>query len=193
MLSEPIAVLFQVVDVLEALGIDYVVGGSMASALHGVSRSTLDVDLVADIHLEHVNEIVAMLSSDFYVDADMIRSALQSRGSFNLIHLPTLFKVDIFLPRTRNFDRLQLSRRIARTLSSEPERVAFLLTPEDIILAKLDWFKQGNMVSERQWRDVLGVLSTQAGSLDIAYMRECAVDLGVVELLEKALTESKYQ
>ena len=97
MLPESVSVLLSVVAVFERLGIPYLVSGSMASALYGVARSTLDADIVADIRQDQVSALVSALGKEFYADDQMIRDAIKHRGSFNLIHLTTMFKVDVFI------------------------------------------------------------------------------------------------
>lgn len=119
----------------------------------------------------------------------MIRQAVQQRSSFNLIHLQTMFKVDVFLTKARSFDRQQLTRRMAAPVSDDESKQIWVLSPEDVVLAKLDWFRMGGEVSERQWRDILGVLKTQQGRLDIAYLRQWAQSLDLTELMERALHE----
>lgn len=118
----------------------------------------------------------------------MVRDAILQRSSFNLIHRKSMFKVDVFLLKERPYDRKQLERREAHLLTTEPERKAYVCTAEDIILAKLERYQAGGEVSERQWRDVMGVIKVQAGSLDVAYLRTWAAELEVLELLEKALS-----
>lgn len=145
-----------VIEVLEALSIPYVIGGSIASVLQGVPRSTIDADLVADIQPEQISPFVHALKIEFYVDPLSIIDAIQRRGSFNLIHFGTSFKVDIFLPKRRPFDRMQLERREREVLIADPERTAWIASAEDTILAKLEWFRLGGETSDRQWRDVLG-------------------------------------
>ncbi|MDX1436258.1 MAG: hypothetical protein R3335_05580 [Anaerolineales bacterium] len=188
MLAEPLAVTLQVIDVLERLEAPYWIGGSLASALHGVARATLDSDLVANITLDQVEEIVRELEGSFFTDEEMVRNAVARHGSFNLIHRESMFKVDVFLLKERAFDRMQLERRAAQIVTIDPERKAYVCTAEDIILAKLEWYKAGGEVSERQWRDVMGVIKVQTGRLDIAYLRRWAEELDVLELLEEALS-----
>ena len=180
-----------VTQTLERLGIPYAVGGSLASSLHGVIRSTLDVDIVADMGIEHIQPLVAALSKEFYADDEMMKDALQHQSSFNLIHYETAFKVDIFIRKSRAFDQMQLERRRPSIIATDPEQSLYVTSAEDVILSKLEWYRMGGEVSDRQWRDVLGVLKTRAGELDIAYLRNWAKELQVSDLLERALTQSE--
>jgi hypothetical protein len=179
-----------VAHALERLGILYAVGGSLASSLHGVMRSTLDVDIVADMKPEHVQPLVDALSKEFYADGETMRDAIERHGSFNLIHYETAFKVDIFIRKTRAFDKEQLERRIASVIATDPERSIYVASAEDTVLAKLEWYRLGGETSERQWRDVLGVLKVRAGEIDLDYLRKWAKELEVSELLERALRDS---
>ncbi len=141
MQDDALTVTLEVVTILEQLYIPYLVGGSMASALHGFSRTTLDSDLVADIHAEHVPVLVQQLGDRYYIADAAIYDAIEHRSSFNLIHLATMFKVDIFLPKARQFDRAQMRNRRQYVLATEPERTAYVASPEDTILAKLEWYR----------------------------------------------------
>jgi hypothetical protein len=190
MLAEPLAVTLEVIEVLEELDIPYWIGGSLAAALHGVARATLDTDLVAAMTREHVADFVRELEESFYVDDEMIRGAIDHRSSFNLIHKNTMFRVDVFILKERPFDQMQLERRVAQIVTTEPERRAYVCTAEDIILTKLEWYKAGGEISERQWRDVMGVIRVQSKSLDVDYLHTWAAELGVLNLLEEALSES---
>ena len=149
----------------------------------------MDADLVANIQPDQISRFANVLKEDFYVDPLSILDAIQHRSSFNLIHLKTMFKVDIFLPKDRAFDRMQLERRSRMVLMDDPERTAWVTSAEDIILAKLEWFRMGGEVSERQWRDVLGVMKSQGSLLDEAYLRRWAAELDVLDLLERAFNE----
>jgi hypothetical protein len=190
MLPEPIAVTLQVIEVLDALGVPYLIGGSFASSVYGTYRSTADVDLVADLKFEHVKPLVKALREQFYIDDEVVRDAIRHRRSFSAIHLTTMFKVDVFIPQRRPYSQMQLERRVKQVVWPEPECSAYLASAEDNILAKLEWYRMGGEVSDRQWRDILGVLNAQGDRLDVSYLREWAVTLNVMDLLDKALTEA---
>ncbi len=189
MLPEPIAVTLQVVDALEQVGATYVIGGSLASTIHGVVRTTLDTDIVADLSLRQAQPFADLLTGAFYLDVNTIRHAIRQRSSFNVIHLATMFKVDIFVSKGRPFDRQQLDRRQRWIADPDSGRTICVATPEDTVLAKLAWYRLGDEISDRQWRDILGVLAVQGDRLNLTYMRQWAASLGVSDLLEQALGE----
>ena len=192
MQPEPIRATLLVIDALEALDVPYVIGGSMASSVHGVVRSTNDSDILADLKSRHIQPLVQRLQNDFYLDVRAITEAIRRKCHFNLIHLETMFKVDVFLPK-RPFDARQLDRRQSIPLSPESHRSVYVATPEDVILAKLAWCKMGGETSDRQWRDILGVLSLQQNRLDMSYLRQNASQLGVTQLLERALEQLRSE
>lgn len=190
MASDPIEIILTVVAALDRIGVAYYIGGSFASGAYGVYRATADVDMVADVHEKQIEALVHELGAEFYADAQMMRDAIHHRGSFNLLHLATGFKVDIFVPRRRAFDRAQLERRALYPLRDDPASAAYIASAEDSVLAKLEWCRLGNEVSERQWTDILGMLKVQGQALDTSYLRHWAGELGLSDLLERAFTEA---
>ena len=183
--------LVPVIDVFEKLGVRYYIGGSVASSAHGIARSTQDIDIIADLHVQHARLMVDALTQSFYVDLEMVQEAIQHRTSFNLIHLESLTKIDIFLLKPRPFDLQAFERTSSSGLENSVAGRQFqLASPEDIILNKLEWYRQGGEISERQWTDVLGVLKVQSKSLDRAYLLRWAVQLGVEDLLKRSLEDA---
>jgi hypothetical protein len=184
-----LAAITPIVEALEELGIPYHIGGSVASSLYGLPRLTIDADLVADIRMKHVRPLVEQLETDYYIDEDMIRDAIRRQSSFNVIHQDTILKVDIFIPKSRLFDQEEL-RKIRQEVLSEGTRPFNIASPEWTILNKLEWYRMGGEVSDRQWNDILGVLKVQGTNLDIAYLRHWAADLKVTDLLERAFVDA---
>ena len=189
-ITDPLEALFEVIDVLEELGVAYAVGGSVASSVFGEPRATADADVLIELSEENLPRLLAALGDKFYVPEDAARSAVRRGSSFNIIHSNTTYKVDVFIAGTGSLDRDQLARRTDVVIAREPERRAWLTAPENIVLRKLDWYRQGGGTSDRQWRDVLGVLKVQAGRLDTDYLRGAAQSARLTELLERALRES---
>jgi hypothetical protein len=188
--SDPIRVLLQVAELLDRIGTRYLLGGSLASSMLGEPRSTVDIDLAIVLRSADVPALVAGLGSEFDVDEGAMRNAVERRSSFNAIHQPTVLKVDFFVLGDAPFDRAQLEgRRLSPALEESGRRV-FVSSPEDLILRKLDWYRRGGGVSDRQWRDVLGVLKVQGERLDLAHLRHWAALLAIADLLERALSES---
>jgi hypothetical protein len=190
-LPDPVSVALAVAEVLQRIGVAYVVGGSFASSLYGEPRSTNDIDLVADLTADKVERLVANLSSAYYVSAPAVAEAVRSAGSFNIIHTPTAVKVDVFVAGSDSFDQERLRRRRQVTIANDESNASlFVDTPEDTILRKLEWFQRGGRSSERQWRDVVGILRIQRDALDLSYMRQWARRLDVGDLLEAARSEA---
>jgi hypothetical protein len=191
MQNEPVEVTLKVTDVFEKLGVPYLIGGSLASTLYGMVRTTQDSDIVAEMRLEHLQPFVSSLQDEFYVDDEMIAESIPRNSSFNIIHRETMFKVDVFIPRPRPFLQSQLARAQRQTFTFDTEVGAKFASPEDTILSKLEWYRMGGEVSDRQWRDILGVMKTRAGELDLPYLRKWAGELNVRDLLERALREAE--
>lgn len=183
---DPIAVAIAVSRILDSLNIVHTVGGSIAGSFAGEPRSTVDIDIVAAIHESQVDRLASRLTSDFYVDAAALHRAVRERGTTNLIHQPTQLKVDLFVAGGTPLDGQQLERRQEVVLASGRLHIH---PPEDILLQKLHWYRKGGETSDRQWRDILGIVRVQGDRLDVAYLDTAAPVLGVQDLLQRALRE----
>jgi hypothetical protein len=168
----------------DALGVVWLVGGSIASSLLGEPRATHDVDLVADVRGVHVGPLCARMIDAFYIDEAAVQWAVETRRTFNVIHLASMIKVDIYCSKDDALARAQLDRR--QILALPPHRIP-VSSPEDVILQKLSWFEAGGRVSDRQWRDLLGVVRVQRERLDRAYLDHHAREHGLTELLATLL------
>lgn len=189
-LLDTLVVVEPLLHAFERLGISYYIGGSVTSSVHGIPRATVDVDLVADIQPKHVSLLVKMLESAYYIDRDMLLEAIQRQASCNLIHLETMLKIDVFVLKTTAYAQEAFQRRRKNVLDEEQNVELFLASPEDIILSKLDWFRIGGGVSERQWTDVMGVLKVQKGYLDMAYLQYWAEELGLSGLFAQVCRDA---
>jgi hypothetical protein len=189
-MENPFKVLALVANVLERQRIAYVLVGSLASSIHGMYRSTADIDIVADVKPDQVVPLLSALQGNFYVDEHAVREAIERRQSFNAIHFDSVFKVDIFIPKSDEFSRKQIERRELRKLAPDIEQMIYVATAEDTILAKLRWYNSGGRVSNSQWTDVLGIIGASSTALDFDYLRRWAATLDLADLLDKALMET---
>jgi hypothetical protein len=182
------ATLKLLVTALEQLRIPYLIGGSLASSARGIPRATIDVDIIAALNEFQIKHLPAALGNDWYADADLMRSSIAAGRSFNLIHMPTSEKIDIF-PVIGEFGTTQLARATRTQLPGLSETIICpVASAEDILLAKLRWYRDGGEISDRQWSDISGILATNP-DLDRAYLDQWAAHLRVTDLLERAIAE----
>ena len=180
-----IEVALRVAAAIELAGGTYFVGGSLASSFQGEPRSTNDIDFVIELPPERVSALKSELGVDFEVDEEMVREALRRATCANVFYLPWVLKIDLFGRGHAPYDEAEFSRR-NRVVVRDDGSSLFMKTAEDTVLRKLWWFREGGEVSDRQWRDVQGVLRAHAEGLDDAYMDRWANTLGVRALLEQA-------
>jgi hypothetical protein len=179
------------VEALEKLGVQYYVGGSLASMAWGTPRTTLDADVVVYLRKEHVKPLLKLISEDYYAVEEMILDAIERQSSFNVISYNTSLKIDVFIPKQDAFDASELARIKERPLESSPgARLYKVSSPEDITLRKLEWYKAGGEVSDRQWDDILNVMKNRGDSLDRLYISNWAAKLGIGDLLERAMEDA---
>lgn len=186
--AELIAALEPVTSALTEIGVRHFVGGSVASSYHGASRSTMDVDVVADISRKDVESFLNLLGNEYYASETAINDAIERKSWINLIHLATSFKVDVFVFKGRPFDQQSMDRAENGQLEIGFDFVAPIASAEDTIVSKLEWFRAGGETSQRQWEDVSRVMQVVGQKIDLEYLQSAAQSVGVSDLLEKLLT-----
>jgi hypothetical protein len=174
---------------IEAVGGEYFVGGSVASSLQGEPRATNDIDIVVSMLSFRVRAFAETLGSDFDIDQAMVRDALSHGGSANIFYLPLVTKVDIFGVGSAVYDEVEFSRRHRVKVRRTGEEL-WIKSPEDTVLRKLCWYREGGEVSEKQWRDVIEVLRVSKHEIDPAYLDSWAPRLGVTTLLARARADA---
>jgi len=189
-LADPVEIAVEVARIFDALGIRYVLGGSLASTTFGEPRTTLDVDLAADIGLEQADALVEQLSIDFIVDPEWSRDEIGRRGSFQAVHRASMIRIDVFVPEWTGFDLWKWEQRRSIVVDPATSASIHVTSPEGIVLQKLLWYRKSGESSERQWRDVVGVLKAQHKTLDVAALTDWGQRLGLEDLLRRAVEES---
>lgn len=180
-MNEPGRFLGRIISALDSAGVPHMLAGSFASGVHGTPRSTQDIDLVIDPTFATLDRfLAAMKGPDVYLDPDVARDEFKRRSQFNVIDTATFWKADLIFRKGRPFSRSEMDRRIPTQVLGVD---AFVASAEDTVLTKLEWSKLGE--SERQLRDVRGILDVKGDSLDLAYIERWLDDLGVRELWER--------
>lgn len=178
-------------EVLDQLQVKWYVCGSVASTIHGVARSTLDVDLVADLRSAHVKLLIESLRPNYYISESAVVDAIARQKSFNAIHLDTSYKIDVFAVKRRAFDQSTVTRIHPATLTEYGEELPVIIaSAEDTILNKLEWYRNSDESSERQWQDILGVVRIKGKTLDFDYLQKWASELGIADLLERVKADA---
>ncbi len=176
---------------LNQLGAHYLIAGAVASGVHGQWRSTQDLDIVVEAEGLNVAALKSALGPDFDVDDVALTDALRHRRSTNVFYLPVFTIIDLYLPADSPFQRSQMARKRVVEFPDSPGVPIPMASPEDVVLKKLEWFRKGQEVSERQWSDVLGVLKVKGRSLDRGYLDTWAEQLGVADLLARAFEAAR--
>lgn len=186
--DEAAEVTVRVARALERAGVEYMVGGSVASSSHGEPRSTRDIDFAVRLREVDIPRLLQALGLDFAVDEEMVREAVRSGRSANIFYLPYFMKIDLFVRGSDEYDRSEFDRRTQ--IEPLPGERLPASSPEDSLLWKLRWFRMGGEASDQQWRDVLGLLRVSGQLMDHRYLRAWAARHHVEDLLDRALAQS---
>ncbi|MDZ4820510.1 MAG: hypothetical protein SGJ20_16210 [Planctomycetota bacterium] len=185
--SDMASALRPVIEALERLNVRYYVGGSVAGSVHGIGRSTLDVDVAAELNSAQAVELIRSLGTAYYASESAALEAVRNGSCFNVIHLASAFKVDIFVIGRRPFEQSVLDRAVVDSVGTSDPVSARVATAEDIILLKLDWYRLSNMTSERQWNDATTIAKLNAARLDREYLKYWGETLQISHLVEQLL------
>lgn len=171
-------------------GLRHALGGGLASSIYGEVRSTLDADFAVALPVLAVDRFVTAASTAFHVDADEAREAARDLRMFCMTHKKDLVKVDVHVVPDSGHPKAEFDRARWIQIGDERGEDVLVATAEDVLLQKLLWFQKGGESSQRQWRDVRGILKARMRNLDFGYMRSWAEQQGTRELLERAWIES---
>ena len=174
-MNEAFQVVAAICAIFERLQVGHLIGGSLATSVHGVPRATQHVDVVADLRRGHAQRFVAAADAEFHVDEGAVSDAIEGGTSFNALHRETVFEVGVFVAGEDPW------------IAEELQRTRFV---EDVVFHKLRWYDEGGRVSDRQWRDVLGMIAVHGTDLDRAYLDRWADHLDLRRLLDTALDAS---
>lgn len=178
-MTDQFSILKLVTERLDALGIAYMLTGSIAAGYYAQPRMTRDIDLVVELEPTDAEGVVAAFTPEFNCDVDVIRDAIARQSLFNLIHVEAVAKVDFVVRKDIPYRREEFRRRRHVEIGGHP---LWIVSPEDLILSKLTWAKTSR--SEMQLRDVRQLL-TSVPTLDQTYLDRWAADLTVTELLRE--------
>ena len=177
-----------VIELLNTLKIPYMLVGAIAVNYYSVPRLTHDADLVLQIHPKYIDVLCKSLENKYYVDSEMIKEALVSLGQFNFIHFDTGFKIDFWILQNDEFSQVQFSRRIPGKVFGQD---VFMISPEDLILNKLSWFKESDI--QKHFLDAVGVYRMQRGILNIDYLSKYAKELNLIEIFQELEKKAKSE
>jgi len=170
----------------DEIGVRYVIGGSVASSLIGEPRSTVDVDIAVELELRHLDRFLQHVRPNFYVPERDAARAVREADSFNIIHNEVALKIDLFVLGANLLDTNQIARRMLVQIPTVPAAALWITSPEDQVLRKLDWYRQGGQVSDRQMRDIIAILQINRQQLDFEYLTKTAELVGLSQLLRDA-------
>jgi hypothetical protein len=185
---EPVELLGHLTDVLERLGLAYLITGSTATIAYGEPRFTNDIDVVVELPEDRVAELCAAFPGpEYYVSPPAATLAVRARHQFNILHPGSGLKIDVIVASLSEFDRCRLQR--GRRLAVLPDRAVMFASPEDVIVKKMAYYQEGG--SEKHLRDIAGVIKIQGDALDRNYIGQWSEKLGLSELWASILAQAQ--
>ena len=182
----PLDLIARIAQLLDELEIPYAIGGSVAASFFGEPRATADIDVAILVSIPAGEELLRRVAAEFYVPTDAARRAIRAHDSFNLVANDGGLKIDLVVLGPGLLDRRQIERRIPVRVTGDGTEI-WITSPEDQVLRKLSWYRATGSTSERQWRDVIGLLRVSGDQLDREYLRLTAAEVGIDDLLADAV------
>ncbi len=174
----------KLISILESADIPYVVCGSLSSSLHGNPRATNDADIIIAPTQDQLATLLKSLKTGYYISDEAALEAMKNRSMFNIIDNELGWKADLIFRKDSPHQLSEFNRRIRAKLMGID---LWILSPEDVILSKLEWSKSDG--SDLQFRDVFGVIKLQWDKLDWDYLQHWAKELGIEKALESIIEE----
>jgi len=185
---QPNDLLRYVVQCLEKAGVPYFITGAVAGIAYGEPRLTNDIDIVVDIQEHHVSELTKFFpEGEYFFDPESALKAIRLKSQFNIIHPSSGLKIDMMIPTQRPFDKSRFAR--VRRMKTDPANEANFASPEDVILKKMEYYRDGR--SEKHIRDILGILKVSGDLIDFDYLTRWARDLGLDDIWAAVESKSK--
>jgi hypothetical protein len=193
--TELLAVMLPARCTLEDLRVPYYVGGSIASSLHGMQQLAQDIDLVVDLDEQTLPSLFAVLGQHYLLEESEARKAVRARTSFPLIHLDSLMKIDVVLPKHEAFDTFMGQLVRCHTLDERYPPIQ-LASATEMILFKMQHYQRNErsrtdgMQDDAEWNDILGMLKVQGPDLDLPLLEEWAGVLAMTDTWQRALMDA---
>lgn len=169
------------VEVFESLGITYFITGSVASIFYGEPRFTNDIDVVTDIQEKHIKSLLRLFKEDdFYISGEAMKKAIDRRIQFNIIHPASGLKIDVIICKKNTYDDTRFKR--IKRISPIKDKMANFSSPEDVIIMKMKYYKEGN--SEKHLRDIAGILKISRDIVDMDYIQKWVTKFGLSDIWE---------
>ena len=178
-MNEQAAILKNIADCLERAGIDYMLSGSVALNYYAQPRMTRDIDLVVEIQMADIGRLATELGDDYYFDDQAVEMAIKHESLFNLIHYPSLTKIDCIVRKSQAYRQQEFSRRQRVMFGDFP---VWIVSAEDLLLSKLHWLKDSR--SEMQFKDIRSLIDA-VPQLNWVYLRHWAEQLDILALLDE--------
>lgn len=173
---DPSELLERLATTLESLRIPYLITGSMATIAYGEPRFTNAIDVVVRLASHQIDELCsAFPAEDFYISREAVADAVARHTQFNILHPTSGLKIDVMVADDSEFNQTRFSR--ARSLRVAADRDVTFASPEDVIIKKLVFYREGG--SEKHLRDISGVLKIMDAEIDRAYIERWVQRLGL--------------